>query len=195
MPTHSKRALLANTFGSLGYLSSVLLWAWTGLLFVPMLLENQTVEKFLLPEPHETIIVQPSSTATSPLMITIALAVTIVVVLVTIVVLLRMPVAIARTGQTVTTKAAATALPIVTRGHKLPAKQKRRLTSKLIKLTKLLLIILPVAIGFIGVYVETPITFQLAILISSVLAMFSLVLFSLQYITAHFLAIDDTLLV
>src|SRR5690606_18477650 len=102
---------------------------------------------------------------------------------------------IAHTGKTVTQKAASSALPLITKGQKLSPAKKQRLTAGLIKLAKLLLVILPVAIGFLGAFIELPLPFDLAIFISSALAICALLWFSAQYIAARLLGVNQKLLI
>ena len=164
-------------------------------MYLPMLFENEYVEKILLPTPQENVVVAPSTTEASPLLIGIAVIVTIVVLLTTIVILLRAPLTIAKAGKSVTTKAADSAIPLITKGRPLPQVQKRRLTTQLVKLMKLLIILLPVALGCIGFFIQPPLAFDLAMLISSILALFALLTFVAQYGIAHLLKVTDTSLV
>lgn len=195
MKKYSKKTLLANTFGSLGYIFCLMLWAWVGILYIPILLENENVERLLLPQPREEIIAPITTSGTSPVLAVAAVTATIVVLIITIIVLLRAPIAIARTGKTVTSKAASSALPLITRGKPLTPAKKRLLTTELIKLAKLLLVILPVAICSLGFFVETPLPFDMSIFVSSILALIAVAWFSAQYVAARFLAIDTEALV
>ena len=195
MRNSSGKTLLVNTFGALGYLCCLLLWGWIGILFLPMLLENKHVEQFLLPTPSESPpVVQPAA-ETSPLLIVVAVSITVVVLIMTIIVLLRAPKTIAKTGRTVTLKAANSALPLVARGKELTPAKQRRLTTRLVKLAKLLLAVLPVAATCIGFIVEPPLPFDIVVFASSALAISALLWFSAQYGVARLLSVDPTLLV
>lgn len=191
MKKHSKAALLVNTFGTLGYISCLTLWGWAGILYVPMLLANERVEQFLLPNKGEEV-VAPAATSgeMSPVAIFFALAITATVIVATVIMLLRAPVTIAKTGQSVTAKAADSALPLITKGKPLPAAKKKHLTADLIKLAKLLLILLPVLTLPIGLAIELPLPFDIVLLITSVLAFIALAWFSAQYLFARLLSID-----
>lgn len=193
----SKKVLLANMLGGLGYISCLMLWGWMGVLYVPMLLENENVERFLLPSTSdvESIPQVPPSSEISPIVAFIALAITVAVLIVTVIIILRAPVTITKTGKSVTTKAANTALPLIARGKPLPAAKKKLLTANLVKLAKLLLVLIPVALLGIGAFVEMPLPFEIAALVSSVLAFTSVAWFSLQYLVARWLNIKPELLV
>lgn len=195
MKKYSKKALLANAFGSLGYMSCLALWGWAGMMYVPILLENKSVERLLLPSASEEIVTPAIPTEASPLLAAVAIGVTAVLLIITVIVLLRAPVTIARTGKTVTSKAATSALPLIARGKPLTPANKRLMTAGLIKLTKLLLATIPVAFGFLGLIVKTPLPFDVSMLVSSVLALFAVVWFSAQYGTARLLSVDPSKLV
>lgn len=192
----SKKSLLVNSFGGLGYITCLMLWGWTGIIYVPMILENEQLERLLLPNKNEEIITPvASSVDMSPIAVFFALMVAALVLVATVVMLLRAPVAIARTGKTVTTKAAGSALPLITRGKTLPAAKKKRLTASLVKLAKLLLILLPITVLSIGMFVELPLSLEIIALISGVLALMATAWFSAQYIFAHWFGIKPEQLI
>lgn len=184
------KVLIANTFGALGYVSCLFLWGWIGILYLPMLLQNETIEKFVIPTPSEEVtVIQPTIEA-SPIMAVLAVGITIIILIATILVFAKLPKAIATTGKTVTTKAAGAALPVITRGRKLPPAKQQRLTVSLIKLAKLLLVLLPVAMSFLGAVIEPPIPFDITLFVSGILAMSATLWFSAQYIVAKLLLIN-----
>ncbi len=196
MKKYSKRTLLANTFGTLGYLCCLFSWAWVGLLYLPMLLENEHVESFLIPEPSKEVVSYAPSIPASPLTVILAVAITVVILIVTIVVFLRAPITVAKTGKTVTTKAADSALPLITKGHKLPPAKKRLLTASLIKAAKLLLVLVPVAaLAVLNFFVAPPLSYDIVIFSGSVLALIAVLCFSTQYISARFLKVAAEALV
>ncbi len=195
MKNYSKRALLVNTLGSLGYLFCLLSWCWVTLLYLPMLLENEQVGQFILPTPSQEVVPNESTPETSLPMIILAVTVTILILIATIVVLLRAPITIAKTGKTVTSKLADATIPLVTKGRQLPVAKKKLLTANLIKLTKLLLVLLPFAAVAFGVLVELPLPFNVAIFLSGILSLFALLWFSTQYVLAHLLGVENQALV
>lgn len=190
MKNYSKKLLLANAFGTLGYLSCLLLWAWTAILYLPIILANDQVKQLLIPPPAEETATPAISVAPSPATLIFALVTTIVILAITVFALLRVPVAIAKTGKTITTKAADSAVPLVSRGKPLPEKEKRRLTAQLTKLMKLLLVLLPIATLCLSMSIEFALSFELAILVASALAIAALFWFSLQYLLARALNLN-----
>lgn len=195
MNHHPRKTLLVNTFGMFGYLSCLISWAWTAIVYIPILLANKQIEEFLLPEPTKSPALPLSSVPMSPIMVFFAFAITAAVIITTIIVLLRAPITIAKTGKAITTKAAASIAPLVIHGKPLPAAEKRRLTARLVKIVKLLLVVLPVAAAFFGVFVETPLSLELVVFVNAVLALMAMVWFSAQYIFARLLGVKPTYLV
>ncbi len=191
----SKRTLIVNTFGTLGYFSCIFSWGWAALLYLPMALENKYVEDFLLPTPAEEVVRQPVVSESSPFMVVFALIVTATVIIATVIVLVKIPIAVAKTAKTVTTKAADYAVPIVTRSQPLPPARKKLLTANLIKLMKLLLVIVPVGATLLGGFFELPLSYEVVVFVSSLLSLFSLLWFSLQYIAARLLRVEADALV
>lgn len=186
----SKKIFAANVFGTFGYFSCILSWGWVALLYLPLALENKIVEDFLLPMPAEEVARQPIVTESSPFMMVIALIVTVVVIVATIIILIRIPVALAKTGKTITTKAAESAVPIVTRHQPVPVAKKKLLTANLIKLVKLLLVVTPIGAALLGSFFELPLPYEVVIIVSGVLSFFSLLWFSLQYGLAYSFKLD-----
>lgn len=195
MTNLSKKILLANAFGTLGYFSCIFSWGWAALLYVPMMLENKLVEDLILPTPAEEIARQPIISQSSPLMMVFALIVTVVVVVATVIVLIKIPIAVAKNGKAMTTKVAKSATPLITRNKPLPESKKKILTANIIKLIKLLLVIIPTALVLLGSLFELPLPYEIIVLVSGVLSLFSLFWFSLQYISARLLRIEADALV
>ncbi len=141
-------------------------------------------------------IAQAPAIETSPLTIFFAFAVTAVVLIVTIVVLLRAPIMVAKTGKAVTSKAAGSALPVVTRHQKLAPKKQKLLTAQLIKLAKMLLIVIPAILGLLMATIVTPpLPVDIMAFVLGILALGGLVNFSIQYLLARWLRIDSENLV
>ncbi len=178
---------LANTFGGLGYISLCFQWLWAGAALLPLLLENDSVRSFLIPEPTQTIAPpQPLESALSPLLLLLAIIVTIVVVLISAVILIRLPVAIAKTGKKTVQSTATAIVPIVTHHQKIPVKKQRILTARIIKYIKFVLCITPIILLFIFTRVATgQISNELLIFIEAILTIGSLLWFSAQYLTAR----------
>lgn len=196
MKRKSNRAIFANIFGTIGYVFCLFSWAWVGLLYVPLLLKNKQVESFLLPPPSEPVVSYAPTVPSSPLTIMIAVGVTIAILIVTIIVFLRAPITVAKTGKAVTTKAASTALPLITKGHPVSDSKKRVVTARLVKAMKLLLVAVPaLLLALLNFFVTPPLAYDIVMLVSSNLALCAVVGFGLQYIAARLFNISAELLV
>ena len=193
MASISKRVLIVNTFGTFGYISCLLQWLFVTLIYLPLLLENDQLKGFLLPA--ETKQVAPIAVSTpSPILIGLAIVVTIIMLIVTIVLIIRAPVSIARTGKAVTTKAAASIVPLVVH-HPLPASKKRILTNRLVKVIKLSLIVLPFLLTLASTLLTSPLPQDVIIFVGAALAIGSLIWFSIQYLSARLFTMNPDKLV
>jgi hypothetical protein len=185
MATLSKSALLANTFGTFGYISCLLQWLFVALLYLPLLLDNKQFKNFLLPENTEQV-TPVVTTAPSPILIGLAIIFTVIMLIVTMVLIIRAPISIARTGKAVTVKAADAIVPLVVH-RPVPAAKKRSLTRRLIKAIKLGMIVIPFLLILASVFIATPLPQDVIIFVGAALAIGSLLWFSAQYLSARWL--------
>jgi hypothetical protein len=181
MKTRSPTRLFANILAGFGYTSVLLQWLWVSVLFLPSFLENKSIKNFLLPDATGQPIPQIELSGPPILLTIIAVIITVAVLATTLVILARLPATISRTGQRVTVKAASATLPILTRRQTLPAKRRRELTNRLVKLIKLLSILLPVCSLALLIIVPVSINSSVAIFIESLLAITSMAWFSAEY--------------
>jgi hypothetical protein len=172
----------SNFFGGLGYLSVITQWLWTTALLLPMLLENDSFRKLILPE--QTTSSEPSNLIfdeNSLVMIIIAIIVTSLVLIVTFVILIRLPVALVKTSRKSVDSAVEIIIPVLTHNQPVPKKRRDILSVKIRIYIKLALSILPpIPLLFIkSAAIELDLT--TAILISIALAIISLLWFAIQY--------------
>lgn len=195
MKQHPKRTLFVNIFGGLGYFCCVLLWAWVGIIYTPILLENPQIQEFLLPSPTDTPVQPATPGPASPYLLFVGGVVSVLLIIATIIVLLQAPITIAKTGKSVTTKAARSAIPIVTHGKPIAPAKKKRLTIQLVKLVKLLCCIVPVIGIYAGAFTALPLPLEIITFIGNSLAISAIFWFSLQYLFARLLAVAPDQLV
>lgn len=151
-----------------------------------MLLRNEQVKYLILPLQIEETVAPSITTAPSPAILFVALIVAAIIVTITVIVLLKAPVSIAKAGKTATTKAADSVVPLITHGRPIPEKEKRRLTARLIKLIKLLAVLLPVILVMaFNTIVSLPLSFELVLLVTCMMALGAIFWFSMQYILAR----------
>lgn len=179
---------IVATLGALGYVSCTLQWLWLGILFLPSLLDSQ--KDLLLPSAAEPL---PAATfdfgGSSLLMTGVGIAVTLIVLVISVVILARLPLSIAKTGNKATRGAAEVVLPIVSHHKKLPAKKRRQLAVWIAKVVKLALVIAPVKLLAITFLFEAPLPQDLIFMIGSILAISSIIWFSLEYLVAGWLKV------
>lgn len=186
--TSERSSKPSNFFGGLGYISIIGQWLWTIALVLPTLLENESFKQFILPDQSK-----PSQSPVtvfdenSLFMIIVAAAVTVIVLLVTIVILVRLPIALVRTSQKTVTTAADAIIPTITHHKPLSKKKRAVLTARIRLYIKLALSIIPllpllfISSGSVGL---DP---WIALLIGAILAIGSLLWFSIQYGSAKLL--------
>ncbi len=193
MATISKRALLANTLGTFGYISCLLQWLFVALLYLPLLANTDWFKDFITPKKVEQT--APVATATSsPLLIGLAIVFTVLMIGLSIYVVLRAPISIARTGKKATTKTATALVPLIVH-HPLPAAKKRRLTTRLIRITKFTMVLLPYLLTLLCVFITLSLPTGVIVFIGGILAIGSLVWFTVQYIVARWLGVKPEQLV
>lgn len=196
MEAQSKKLAFVNAFGVLGYLFGFGLWAWAVIVYLAPVVTSDSFEDMVIPEPP------PEQTVTTPIsgempfaVVVIALLVTATVLAMTVVAIVRAPSRLAKTGKDITTKAATSTIPLVQRGKDLPAKEKNVLTARLVKIFKLLIVTIPVLASFVGLIVDLPLPFELVLFINCAMAIMSILWFSLQYMLAQALDINDKALI
>lgn len=141
MQQRSKRVILVNTFGSLGYLSVLFQWSWSALvLSYPLIVARP---EFLFPKDQPLAATITTDTSLSPLMIVIALAVTAAVLAIATIVLIRLPKTIGQQAAKLTHSTAQSVVPIIAHRKKISKKKMARLSYRVILIIKLFLVILP----------------------------------------------------
>ena len=186
MQTTKRPSPIPNIFGTFGYLSLAIQWLWVFVIFIPPLIANPTIKSFITPEKTDQA-VAPSFTinADSLLMTIIAVIVTLIVLGITLVVLVKLPLAIARVGQKSVETVTSNFVPIVSHHKPLSPAKKRIITSRIKILVKLLGTLTAFFVLGIAFFVHIDLETQIIITIGGILMAFSLIWFSLQYLSAR----------
>jgi len=165
----SKKHRTVNFLGGIGYISVIFQWLWTGIIFLPTLLENDTFKNlFLPPEPSSTPTPQPQATdETSLIVIIIGIIVTVIVLSLTILILIRLPKAVATAGKTTTTSVARAVAPAVSHHKKLS----------------------PTLLLFFVYVVNVELSHTIVLIIGATLGLGSFTWFTLEYVLARLFAI------
>ena len=98
--SRSRRLLLVNTFGTLGYLSLLLQWAWTAIILLYPLLQSGAIQRMLTPkQPAKPIEAHPEYYSdAAPFIAAISVIITIAVIVISVVTILGLPKKIGKTG-------------------------------------------------------------------------------------------------
>jgi len=183
----SKKHMLVNVFGGLGYISLIFQWLWAGVIFLPSLFENETIQNLFLPqEPSAKPVPQdvPSGDI-SIVALVLGVTVTVVVLVITVIILLRLPKAVASVGKKTTTTVAHVVIPTISHHKKLTPKKEKLLTAQLVRIIKFVAALLPMGLLAFIYAVDTELSTNVVLLVGAVLAMVSFVWFSLEYAMAH----------
>ncbi len=187
----SKKHRTVNFLGGIGYISVIFQWLWTGIIFLPTLLENDTFKNlFLPPEPSSTPTPQPQATdETSLIVIIIGIIVTVIVLSLTILILIRLPKAVATAGKTTTTSVARAVAPAVSHHKKLSPKKEKLLTANLVRIIKYIAVVLPTLLLFFVYVVNVELSHTIVLIIGATLGLGSFTWFTLEYVLARLFAI------
>ncbi len=180
---------LANTFGTLGYVSLIMQWLWTCVI-VGYPLFTQDKLSFFLPKP---------ATATPPPVIEyggftpfitgIAIVFTLLVLAATIYALIRLPVTVGKKGSKLTHKTATVIAPTIA-PKKLTKKQRTALIERITWWVKLVLILVPL-IALLFASSETGLSNGVILVIGGFCAVWSGFCFLLQYLLGKALRLPE----
>ncbi len=153
--TRSKRTsralAVANTFGTLGYLSLVIQWAWTGLILAyPIIMKANHGDLWWLSpncRTHESTPVQPIDFGfATPAVSFLAVVIAIVIVVVSVVAVIRLPKNVGKTGAKLTQTAADAIIPVVAHAKDVPKAKRKRLSFKIVVALKCICTVLALAL-------------------------------------------------
>jgi hypothetical protein len=190
----SVKKTISNAFGSLGYLFCVLQCFWTIMLYFSVI---QPFILFISSTDSKQAEHTPSFTFTlpGPVQAAILIAVTVIMVAITVYALVRIPMAIVKTSNKAVYKTTAAVVPVVIKAqHKkdTPA-VRRRLTSKVVLVLKVLLVIIPAVLtATSGLLEKQSIDYSIAVIVGCGLACLSLIFFTIQYVLAGLLRVKST---
>jgi len=154
----------------------------------------QSMTLFMVKVPSQSA-PQPSVTALSPGPFEVAffIAITVFVIIISIYALIKTPISIVKTSNKMVQKTSRTLAPTVVKmQHKKDTKQnRRRIAARIVIGVKIAAIVAPVLFALAsGLLNEQPLDYTVALIVASVLAGVSVILFSLQYGLAYLLRID-----
>lgn len=186
---------IANSFGSVGYFFCTLQWLWSTMLYFSLI---ESFTNYITPVVETEEVVQISyvvdKSPDASLMV-IAGIITVIIIIITIYALIKTPSTVVKASKTVVHGTATAVTPIVMRVQHRKIEDKvsrRKITSRLIILLKILLVIIPIILAFTSAFLEVQkIDYSIAIYASIWLASFSIIFFALQYIMARLFSIKN----
>lgn len=143
----TKKPFFPSFFEGLAYLSTTLQWLWLAVVYLPLLLKNDSFRTLFLPNQQQTetvtVVAEPAA-QTSPVLFFVAVAVAVVFTLLTVIVLIKLPGSVARGGRKAAISTAKAMLPVITHHKQLPEKKRLQLTEKIVWQLRIAAAILPV---------------------------------------------------
>lgn len=136
---------LANTFGTLGYLSLMLQWTWSlVILFYPFITNR---DSFLFRRETPPVApVSPIVMPTHPVISILLITITILILIFAVITILRLPKTIGKTGAQLTRATSAALLPALVQHKKISKKQHVSLSYRTTLALKLLATIVPLIV-------------------------------------------------
>lgn len=184
MKQPSKRTLVVNTFGTLGYISVIFQWVWSLLLLAYPLI-TASPDLFLQQHTPKNTTPLEIAPAFSPLLTVIAIATTVLILIATTIVVARLPKTVGQGASRLTKTTAKSILPAVARHKKISKKERQRLSYRIILVLKAILVGVPLVVLLFARPIE-----QLDSSVMWAIALFaaacSLAYFCTQQIVAYF---------
>ena len=193
----SSRALsVANIFGTLGYISLIIQWVWTGIILVYPLILSGTAESWwncLQPKatkPPTTVAPTDFGSATSFINV-FAIILTAVILAISIILIFRLPKKIGETGAHLTQSAANAVIPIIYRAEEMPKAKRKRLSFKIIVTTKCLLTLLALALLLFAQPISQ-LSFSVIWALGSFCFVCTMIYWLIQYLIARFYRVNQS---
>jgi hypothetical protein len=182
---------VTNFFGAFGYFCCSLQWFWVILLYSSFI---TGLALYMSQGADNNVVESPAVINQGSTLSMIILAVTaIIIVALTIYILIKIPSTIVKTSKNIVHKTAEDATPLILRiQHKKDNKRNHlKLTPRLILGMKVILIIAPVILSLTSQFIDKQIIdFYIAMYVSLLLAILSVIFFVFQYILASIFVIN-----
>ncbi len=193
MQRTSKWLTIVNIFGTLGYLSVLMQWAWSFLIATYPLLVSKPA--FLFPD---DVVVRPSHVVESnplwtPIMVFAAGITTVIIIVITVIVILRAPKSIGKQAAHMTHSAANVIVPAFVGNEKISTKKRKKLSYQIIIVLKLTVILIPLIVLFFAGSIEQ-VPDQVVWVAAFFCAGCSLIYFAIQAFIAKLARIDTCMI-
>lgn len=185
---NDKKIELVNFFGAIGYISSCLGWIWALIQYINHIFPLLETNEQLIIIPVKTI---PTETGIGPIIFGSAVAILMIVI--SIFLIIKIPGMISSAGKKIVQSTADKAAPFIIKSmHKrVTKKAKLKLSAKLKFVLKILIVLLPVIISALTIFSDKQeLEYLIVITVSMIIAVFSILFFATQYISAKLFIID-----
>jgi len=140
---------IANTLGTLGYLSCGIQWVWATIILCYPIISDENSFLFRRDAP-QIIASTPTPPPLSPAVGTVLIIATAALLVFTVITLIRLPKAVGKTGAKITQTTSAALLPTLTRHKKLSKQRRITLSYHVTLFIKLVITFLPLVILFLA---------------------------------------------
>lgn len=192
----SRKIVLLNFLGSVGYVACLLQWLWMLLIFLPSMMRSELFKAWFQPVPPSAPVVASQAAGSTTIPGYVALVVLVLGIVIALwalyAVFAKLPRTVARTGEKVTHTVAETITPIITKHVPLPEKQRRDIPSLTIVIMKLVLVFTPLTLLLFAHGISISMSFELIMFVGIVLFCWAFLFFALQYMSSLLLNVDYT---
>lgn len=189
MKRNQKGTLLVNAIGALGYISNLVQWMWALLIVAYPLLTTGSL--WMLPEPSVAPAQPVMFVPTGPLAVILAALITLSVVIMAVYMIFLIPRSVGKAGAKVTRTVAKATIPAVTHHKKISAKERKKLSYRIVLLLKLSSTVLPLLLTALLPSVA-PIDHNAAVGAAIFLSVVTGVYFAIQYALASAFRLDKS---
>lgn len=184
------KRIIANAFGTLGYVSLLMQWLWVALTLGYPLIANETFKAAFLPEPTPSATPSLSITTPEPIATIFMVVAVIFALSVTVYMIFSVPRTIGRVGNKVTIKSAEKIVPYVTHHKKVSKKRQKTLLERSTWSVKLILAVLPALISLLPLSEKVELSSSVVSGVAVLCASLTLLYFGCQFIIAKIGKID-----
>lgn len=183
-----------NVIGGVAYVTCLLQWLWTTLIFLPVIIDSAFFKLFLSSDqaPIQPVVqTQASSYTMSPFVSFGGIVFGVLIVAVSLYILMvKIPKNVANTGQKITHTPVNVIVPVIVKhSHLMPA-QKKLLPITVIMSIKLLLTFIPLCLLTLATSPLIHLSFAITMLVGVVLFSSTFFMFALQLLLSRFLKVD-----
>ena len=187
--THTMNRLV-NVFGSLGYTALAVQWLWSMLIISIPYVDNDSFRGYMMPAESSSTPTPLVTDIPEPVATVLMLVVVLFAISISIYAIIAVPRSAGKAGGKATKVAVQAAVPKISKHKKLTKKERIGLSERLTWGVKALLVVLPLLLSLLPIHDAVPLDRDVVIAASILLAIISLLWFTLQFIVVKIYKID-----